>query len=311
MGVLISWADLKQKHYEKQPFLIDPYIPNKGVVFLYGATSTGKSPCTWEMAKCIGAGVPFFGLPTQQGRVLYIDVDTPEQVAALRLQRERTDPREVFFYFTSPLSIPNLGGTEHQELIGVRDEIKPSLVIFNTLRQVHDLDDKDSKAPKIVYTWAKQMFPEAAVLFVHHAKKSTNIPGQEPKRVEGFSGSQAWVNDAQVGLKLEAYNGEVGKNNLRLYHIKTQATQKFRPLPLHLAKDGYTLSSHLYDELLGVYMLMGEAPGGMGKGAFDEMVAKELKIGASTAKKRRLEIESGHFPTTSKWLGREIEGEEE
>lgn len=306
---LIKWSDIREKVYEKQPFLIEPYIPRGGIVFLYGGTSQGKSPTSWCMAKAIATGTSFFGLPTEKGRVLYIDVDSPERVAAERLRTEPNPPDDVFFSFQPPLSLDSLGGTEMQELLTIRDEVKPDVVFINTLRKIHDLDDKDSKAPKIVYGRLQQIFPGTALVVIHHPRKMPTQKGVTTARSEGHSGSQAWVNDAQVGLKLERFRNASWDPRLfqsvRLYHIKSQASALYRPLPLLLDRaDGYTLSCPLYDEFLTTYLMMGSLDGATKK-EVDAEVGKKLGISESTAKRRRLSIENGLFPDTSAWLGRD------
>lgn len=304
MPTLISWPELGKKRYEEQPFLIDPYVPRDSIVFLFGATSTGKSPISWEMARSIGTGISFFGLPTQKGRVLYIDVDSPERVAAERLQKIPAPPEDVFFYFSSPLSIPNITPAETQGLVEARELVKPDVVFVNTLRKVHDMDDKDSKTPKIVYSHFTYLFPNTALVFIHHPRKAQTGQGVVEVRRETFSGSMAWLNDAQVGLMLQKYKDPEERANLRLYHVKSQATNIVKPLPLLLHDDGVTLASPLYQELLCTYEMMHEMHG-RGKGEIDNAVALRLGISPATARRRRAEIENGHFPTTRKWLGRD------
>ena len=307
-GHLITWPSLKEKVYEEQPFLIDPYIPVDSIVFLFGATSTGKSPTSWEMARAIGTGQSFFGLPTRKGKVLYIDCDSPERVAAERLRMVEHPPSEVFFYFTAPLSIPNVGVEQMEELVKVRDMVQPDVVFLNTLRKVHDLDDKDSKTPKVVYSFFQYLFPNTALVFIHHPRKSQTGQGVVEVKRETFSGSMAWLNDAQVGLMLQKYNAPDGLSNLRLYHVKSQATQLVKPLPLFLADDGVSLSSPLFKELLCVYETF-HAHYGKSKGEIDKVVAATLGCSVATARRRREEIEKGHFPGSRRWLGRDDEEE--
>ncbi len=308
LGNLINWPSLSGKRYEDQPFLIDPYIPVDSIVFLFGATSTGKSPCSWEMARAIGGGTSFFGLPTRKGRVLYIDCDSPERVAAERLQKVVNPPEDVFFYFTSPLSIPNVSLEQLEEIARIRDEVRPDVVFINTLRKVHDLDDKDSKTPKIVYSWWISMFPNTSLVFIHHPRKAQTGQGVVEVKRETFSGSMAWLNDAQVGLMLQKYNAPDGRSNLRLYHVKSQATQLVKPLPLYLLDDGVSLDSPLYRDLYVTYETLHEFHE-KGKGEVDKQVALRLGCSPATARRRREEIEKGHFPGSRRWLGRDDEEE--
>ena len=151
------------------------------------------------------------------------------------------------------------------------------------------------------------MFPGCALVFVHHPRKMQ--AGMTTSRSEGFSGSNAWVNDAQVGLFLQKFRDPAGRANLRLFHIKTQMTQKYRPLPLHLGKDGFTLTSPLFDEYLMCWEKMNELYGER-VGEIDRKVSHLLGVSEGTARKRRLDIEAGLFPQSSLWLGRAGDKEE-
>lgn len=285
------------------------------MVFLFGGTSVGKSPVTWNMAHAISRGISFFGLPTRQARVLYIDVDSPEQVAAARLRLIRDAHPNFWLYFTQPISIPQPTPEEVVELKAAREIVKPEVVFINTLRKVHDLDDKDSKTPKVVYSWWQHFFPNTALVFVHHPRKAnTQQGGGDIAKRETFSGSMAWLNDAQVGLMLQKSKALSTPhwNGLRLYHVKSQATGLSRSLPLHLSKeDGVSLECPMFKELLTAYEVFHEHDGKQ-KGKIDAEVAQRLGVSEITARRRRMQIENGDFPNSARWLGRDDEtGEDE
>lgn len=273
-----------------------------GTILLWGKTSIGKSPLTWEMASAIGRGTHFFGLPAREGRVLYVEVDTPEMLVAARL-RSLVPAPGVWWEFMEPLSIPHVSPEQEAILRAAKEESQPDVVFVNTLRKVHDLDDKDSRAPKLVYAWFRHLFPTSALVFVHHMRKTNQDPKAIVVETEGFSGANNWLNDAQTGLHLEVFKGEA-KANLRLYHAKSQVTEKIRPLPLFLdTGNGATLTSPLYEELLTTYEMLasgdlsGESPGNR-----DLLISQRLSLSPSTAKKRRLDVESGRFPGSRRFL---------
>lgn len=253
------------------------------------------------MARAIGSGTHFFGLPAKEGRVLYIEVDTPEQLIAARLKSFPPAPN-VWWEFMEPLSIPNVTPEQESLLRTAQKDICPDVVFINTLRKVHDLDDKDSRAPKLVYSYFRHVFPASALFFVHHMRKSPVDPKALTHQKEGFSGANNWLNDAQTGLHLESYTGE--KQNLSLFHVKSQVTQILRPLPLFLdtAHDA-ALSSPLYDEMLVTYELLNASIiDGIGPAEIDRLVGTRLGISESTAKKRRLLIEANRFPGSRLFL---------
>lgn len=260
------------------------------------------------MASALGSGKSFFGLPTKECRVYYLELDTPEPSIAARIQKLPAAPN-VWWDFLPPLSLPYPSREEKAIFDKVEAEIKPDVVFINTLRKVHDLDDKDSRTAKVVYSFFQKQFPTAALVFVHHIRKRPQDPKFIDHEKEGFSGAKNWLNDAQAGLHLESFSGP--KENLRLYHRKSQVSETLRPLPLLLGSDGTTLSSPLYQELLSTYEILNDPPVDEDgedflKGAeLDVEIGRRLRISPATAKRRRLTIESGKFPGSRFFLSPE------
>jgi hypothetical protein len=258
------------------------------------------------MAAAMGNGTSFFGLPTKESRVLYLEVDTPEASIVKRLKLFSPPPQNVWWLFSSPLSVPNVDAAQHETLQRASEDIKPDVVFVNTLRKVHDMDDKESRTPKLVYSYFQKLFPSSALVFVHHMRKKPVDPKALAHHKEGFSGAMNWLNDAQVGLHLEPFKSE--GTNLRLYHRKSQVSDTIKPLPLLLGKDGTHLSSPLYDALATAYECLHEYDGYPAT-AIDSIIAGKIQMSVSSAKKYRLAVERGDFPGTRKFM--ETEGLDE
>lgn len=309
----VSWKELIGREKREVPFLIDPYIPRESIVFLWGDTSIGKSPLTWAMAKAIGEGTHFFGLPVKQGRCLYVEADTPEVVISPRIQAVKGEvPENVWFAFTGALGVPLLDDKKRIDLLRARDECRPDVVFLNTLRKMHDLKDTDSTAPKAVYSYFQELFPGCALVFVHHIRKTPINPNIQENEREAFSGNKHWLDDAQVGLHLSRWAKKDSKQNLSLHHVKSQVSEVMKPLPLKLHGDGSTLSSPLFDDLLVAYNCM-QKSGELDKGQIDQMIADLSKVSVSTARRRRAIIEHGKFPGTRAFLssaGEDEDGQE-
>jgi len=305
---LISWEDFKEKEFPTPPWLIEPYIPADGIVLLWGETSTGKSPLGWHMAAAVGAGTNFFGLPATQGRVLYLEVDTPQRLVHKRLSVLPAAPG-VDFLFLPPLSVPEVAPADLAmlERAAARNY---DLVIINTLRKVHDLNDKEPQTPKVVYSFFQHLFPGTALIFVHHTKKSQLVDGKHTtgKEKESFSGAMNWLNDAQVGLFLQRFEKETEGINLRLCHEKSQVSELLGYMGLFLdPRDGVSLSCPKFDRLFSVYDFMHSHTELKGV-ALDAAMAAAFNCHAKTASRLRHLVEDGVFPG-AKWLG--IRGHDE
>jgi hypothetical protein len=203
------------------------------------------------------------------------------------------------------LSVPFSDEEVRETFKAVQREIRPDLVFINTLRKVHDMDDKDSRTPKLVYSYFQKVFPQAALVFIHHIRKRPQDPKFLTHDKEAFSGAKNWLNDAQVGLHLESFGERKGE--LRLYHRKSQVSDTLRPLPLILTKDGSTLECPLFDELYKTYGILNDPPVDhdgltIPKKDLDIYLAGVLGVAPITAKRRRLAIESGLFPGSREFL---------
>jgi hypothetical protein len=302
---------LETRAYEQTEFLLDPYIPRQGTVFLYGDSSIGKSPLTWSIARHVAAGSAFCGLPTSVGKVLYIEVDTPERIVVPRLQRLHPIIGDewkgnLHWVFDENLTVPSIPTAKCQttdRLLQFQEVIEPDLVIVNTCRKIHTFDDKDSKTPSAVYNYFKMVFPQAATLFVHHERKRSRDPEAHDIAQESFSGSKAWMNDAQVGLHLVSHRPKHGKSNLRLLHWKSQVSEKMRGLELQLEDDGTNIHSHVHREFIEVFTAINLPNGPKGRD-LDAEVAKKLNTSDRTIRARRRAIQDGLWPGSREWLGR-------
>jgi len=298
----MSWQELMALEDQAAEFLIEPYIPKGGIIFLWGETSIGKSPITWQMAAAVARGWGFYGLPVEKGNVLYIELDTPRDLIKSRIKLIKDPPEEgLDFLFLPPLSAPHVH-PDDSSLLESAAEKGYDLVVINTLRKCHSLNDKEPQTVKVVYEYFQRLFPGAALLFVHHSKKTTfDSQGEiSGKSRESFSGAQNWLNDAQVGLQLLHRKTGEGDSmtSLELRHEKTQVSRQYRALTLNLDGDGTNFNCPRAEEMKRVYDLVHE-------GTFEgeklaSYVAAELNVSRATAFRRLHAVTSGAFPGV--WL---------
>jgi RecA-family ATPase len=232
-----TWGEFLSSPPPPTPFMIDSLVPRQGIVLLHGKKSLGKSPLVWEMARSVALGIPFLGAyPTHQGTVVFIEADTPAALVwpRLNLLPGPTSPN-LIFHFARPFNVLENAHAEMKRLHAVNSCHHPAFVIVNTLRKVFRGDMNDSDIPSPVYMAFQRVFPQAAIVFVHHDKKST-LEGTNPD--EQFSGSMAWLNDAQVGLHLtKAKTGHQGELDLKVTGNQT-ADNVGEVMALYLDPDG-------------------------------------------------------------------------
>mgnify|MGYP001616496682 CR=1 FL=1 len=54
------------------PFYLAGWLPKSGRLEIYAPAKAGKTYLATQLARCLGSGEPFLGMPTQQSRVLFI-----------------------------------------------------------------------------------------------------------------------------------------------------------------------------------------------------------------------------------------------
>lgn len=243
---MIVWEDqVQHMHLPKQRYLIEPIVPVSSVVLLHGDAGIGKSPLSWALANAVSSGTNIFGLPTTQTHVLYLETDTPAPVVLARLQGANFHNHFTFLFVDTNLDVLGMGWLKskaYQEieqakqglLLNVNGEY--GLVVVNTLRKVHSEEDTKSHVPNLVYKKFQEAFPRAAILFVHHDRKSSQYDGMLPAG-DKASGSKHWVNDCQVQLHLTGT-----PQALKLEQLKNQGGPPIRPIYLRLESDGVTLT---------------------------------------------------------------------
>lgn len=264
-------------------FAIKPYIPFGGVTLLYGKTRIGKSPLTWEMARCIAAGEPFLETyPTTKGRVLYLDLDTPPTLVRQRLALLPSIPDNFYIEFPGVRNILQL--TTQEEFRRLQAEVQPIAVFINTLRKLYSGDEKDASLPSRIYATLMAIFAPAALVVIHHDKKSSGDPEDVGDPDEAFSGHMAWLNDCQVGLHVIAGTGHYkrglgsgGLGMIRLCHAKSQVSATEPPRALQLCKDGTNLVDYRVSVAGEVMKLFHELPGTLTKTDRVRIISQQLK----------------------------------
>src|SRR5207247_10650334 len=100
------------------------------------------------------------------------------------------------------------------------------LVLVESLRTCHHLDENDSNTPVRVYKAWQECFPGASLVFAHHDRKLL-LEGSGPQRFrdEAFRGSSAWLDDADLGIHVvpEKPANELAELQVRLEFSKLRS----------------------------------------------------------------------------------------
>jgi len=154
-------------------FLIEGFLPAKSIAIVGGDSTIGKSPLICQLALCVAAGIPFLGMKTNQGRVLYFDLENS--------LFECKAMRDALIQFLGVGETPDdflLVMEPQADLERQIDELRPHLIVIDSLRAYRpDVAEKNSIAGE----WLKEIRRltrsyGCAFLFVHHLRK----PGENP-----------------------------------------------------------------------------------------------------------------------------------
>jgi hypothetical protein len=287
-------------------FYLDKLIPEEGIVMLHGKYGTYKTPLTLHIAKAIATGSQLWGLDAVHARVLYIEGDTPRNALLPRLQALDVNVPNLDIAFVYPgIDVVNPHTPEwnkdHIQLLSAAHSKQPyHLVVIDSLRASHQLPDKDSETPPKVYSALARLFPGATFLLIHHDRK-TRAPEkyarviEEQLEDESFSGSQAWMNHATVGIHVRKH-GRSNKEWVTLHQHKSQAAKEVDDLDLKVEQGIHITQA--------VSMSAGQMAQAMAilkwrnMSDLDRALAHHFGVSAQWAKKHRVqyEIEVGPIP---------------
>lgn len=206
-GTVMSAGALATANLADPLYLVKPWLPSGGIGVLHGPGEAGKSQLALTLALDISAGQRFLGVyETLQGTVVYIQADMTPHVAKDRLGRLESAGVSLagrplhLVLFPGSYDCMNELARGALWIAQLRD-LAPRLVIVDSLRKSHYLDENSSNAPVEVYgAWREIVGPQPTLLFVHHDRKVNRMFDGDD--TEAWRGSRAWIDEVDTGLHL-------------------------------------------------------------------------------------------------------------
>lgn len=160
------------------PFYIKDWLPKQGRLEIYGQPKSGKSFMAAQMARCIGSGEPFLGIPTQKARVLLIQSELGIEVLQHRLKLTGKRYNNVYIGTTFAMKLDAQSGkAQLEEAI---DTINPQVVIFDPFYKMIRGDENDVGDVRKVLDYLDQMMFgfKFSVVIMHHPGKDIERGGR-------------------------------------------------------------------------------------------------------------------------------------
>jgi len=151
-GSLKTGAELQALDV-KVEYRVDKLLPARSLTLLYGRSGLGKTWLSLMIAKAVQEGRPLFGMSTKACPVVYVDYENPLNVVVDRARR--LDIRGVMFWHLSAETPPPKLDSPKWELFKRLPE--GSLIVFDTSRASHGMDENDSEAAALVMGRLKEL----------------------------------------------------------------------------------------------------------------------------------------------------------
>jgi RecA-family ATPase len=178
MSKIVSGSDYLALPSSPETYIVDPLVPSGGALLLYGDPKVGKSYAALQLAEAITNGDHWLGFPTRQGKVVYVQLDTPRNVWQARVRELQTRHGALINppYFTDRelLNAWPFDILRPDHLTMLRDELQalaPDLVIMDTLRESHSADENDSTEMQEAIAALVAATKPAALCLISHARK--------------------------------------------------------------------------------------------------------------------------------------------
>lgn len=240
MTLRLWTADALRAHkFERPMFLCDPLAPTGGIVLLHGPSESGKTQLVMTLIKAVLEGGLFLGqFPCRSGRVLLLEADTPMLLIQERLRRFPATPAQLAGFNiladeTKAFNILTQSISPQSDMVAAQ-AFDPDLVVFDSLRDLHGLDENDSTSPKLVYGAIKRLFPRPTAIVIAHDRKKSTAGIRHPD--EETSGHGAWRNASDISWHLERYynHKEPFEHYATLRSSKTRWSEKIPPIRLKM-----------------------------------------------------------------------------
>lgn len=232
----MSFAELMGTEYPKARYVLEPFFEAGTMNMISAPPNTWKSWLLFLFAGSISLGEPVFGkFPTEASKVLIVNEEDSHRAIQdrFRLLGLAKKPLDVFFRVANGDKLTD----DYVDKLVAECQIKGiTVVMFDSLRSVHDAEENDSTEMQAVLDKMKKMTRQGiTVIFTHHHRKKG--PFEKGDSAESSRGSSA-INAAISGhLSFDEEQRETGKA-IVVRHLKSKAGEKMAPFEIGVVKDG-------------------------------------------------------------------------
>lgn len=191
-----------------EQWVVENLIPVGGLFNIFGQSKGGKSFIALQLAADVASGSSdWMGFPIHTpGPVLYVQLDTPRSLWAARVEsmahQSGLDFDNVWSGDTELAPYPfNILGDGQKWLAQECDLIKPTLVIIDTIRELHSGDENDSAQMKNVFSALVAACRPAAICILSHSRKDNlSIPAEDREDLMNDNRGSSYIPGRMDGI---------------------------------------------------------------------------------------------------------------
>lgn len=242
-GIVTTRAMLELSNETDTAYLIDQWLPEFGITFLYGSPGVGKTWVCLEMAKAIAQGSHFLGkFKAKQNRVLIIDEESGIRQMARRCKlMEYTPDLTIDFMSQNGVRLDDKEWIER--IVQYINETEVGVLILDPLSSFHNADENSSSDMMKVMAGVQEIsLTGCSVIIVHHSRKGVGSSGQNLRGSSALmarADSTIFVEPSGKNIKDEmVISQQKNRNGMKAEAIKVTLVQNGEGAPISLLYEG-------------------------------------------------------------------------
>lgn len=237
LGSALSLNELLNTDFPEARFVVEQFFETGTMNMLSAPPNKFKSWIVILCAICVASGEDLFDkFKTEKQPVMIVNEEDTKRLLQERcnMLMKEIEPLPIYFHINKEIRIKE---EFIDALIKEAQEKKVGLIIFDSLRSVHDADENSSQAMQEVMNQLKKITNHGiTVLFTHHNRKKSRNGGNDEGGSEETRGSSVINASIQGHLAIEEVEREEGKY-LVIYQPKLKAGAKIAPFEVKVTND--------------------------------------------------------------------------
>ncbi len=233
----LSFSELMSQEFPKARYCVEPFFESGTVNMVSAPPNTWKSWLLFLASSHIAQGTSLFEkFSTEQSKVMIVNEEDSFRAIQDRFNILGITDTTLPIFFR----VANGSKFESKFIDKLLEELKEkqiNVVIFDSLRSMHEADENDSTAMQAILDQMKRISREnITVIFTHHHRKKGMF--EKGSSAESSRGSSA-INAAISGhISLDEEERETGLY-LVIRHLKSKAGEKLDPFEVKIIKENY------------------------------------------------------------------------